>query len=90
MKGLDLKDKMEFLGEISRRFTVKSGAKFGSEFRLYSGKDKHSRILLNIKDNEDAVSMIAKARVSHSVKKELVYCFHHEEGIRCLSIRWLH
>lgn len=90
LKGKNLNDPVKFLEEVSRKFIIKSGAKFGAEYRLYSGKSKHSKVLLNLKGFDDANSLIAKARVSHSVKKELLYCFPHKEGVKCLSFKWVH
>ncbi len=90
LKSKEIVDNFVFLDEVSKKFTIKSGAKFGSDYRLYSGKDKHSKILLNMKSTDDTISLIAKARVSHSVKKELVYCFPSEKEMKCLSFKWVH
>lgn len=80
----------DFLNKLSKNYIIESGGKFGADFRLYRGKEKHSSLLLNISDFEEARSLIAKARVAHSVRKSLIYCFPLNNSYRCLSINWIH
>jgi len=79
-----------------RRFSVKTGFKFGSDFRVY---DKirgiedlpHSKYLVSIMD-EIRVPMyeIAGAvRLAQNVRKKMVFAFKNGEENRYLQIEWV-
>jgi len=75
--------KLEVYRDLKRRgFVVKTGLKFGSDFRLYDGRDVHSRYLLTIADNRlFPMYEIARAvRLAQSVRKKTVFVF--KEGDR--------
>jgi len=60
----------------NRGYIVKSGLKYGTEFRLYEvSEDEHSKYLVKILFEDqvlDAKSLIALGRVAHSTRKTLL------------------
>lgn len=57
-------------------YKVKSGTKYGFDFRVYDKKDKHAyALVLVIKDTEKMkISEIAgKCRISHSTRKKAIF-----------------
>lgn len=75
-----------------RGFVVKTGFKFGSDFRVYSEVESvkdlpHSEYLVSIVDNKMLrASEIARAvRLAHSVRKKMIFAFDR----RYLCIEWV-
>ncbi len=71
------------------KIIVKSGSKFGCDYRVYKNNEVHSSILVNVTDVDDCKSIIARARVAHSVRKDLIYCYGYKDKHRCVSIKWI-
>ncbi len=66
-----------------RKFVVKTGLKFGSDFRLYeSPKDQHSKYLVTIVDEVslNAFEIVRAVRLAQSVKKVLMLVFKDEKN----------
>lgn len=79
-----------------RGFSVKTGFKFGSDFRVYdqiqSVKDlPHSKYLVSVIDHtEIPLYVIARAiRLAQNVRKRMVFAFESEGEIKYLAIKWV-
>lgn len=79
-----------------RMFSVKTGFKFGSDFRVYdqikSVKDlPHSKYLVSVIDDaEIPLYVIARAvRLAQNVRKRMVFAFYSQEEIRYLAFKWV-
>lgn len=48
---------------------IESGLKFGSEFRVYEGNSSHAKYLMTIGEKSIARDLVARVRVSQSVRK---------------------
>jgi tRNA-intron endonuclease, archaea type len=90
-----LKNYIVYKDLTTKGYLVKTGSKFGSEFRVYDkGKTKnHAKwILYVLKQNEKIIweNIIAKTRISHSTaKKLLVALVDFEENIIYYEIDWI-
>jgi len=77
----------------NKGYLVKTGLKFGEEFRVYKKQDKHARwIVYPIKstDKIQPKELISKSRVSHSTGKKLLLAIvDSEEDITFYEIDWL-
>jgi len=77
----------------NKGYIVKTGLKFGEEFRVYKKNDKHARwIVFPIGSNEkiSPKELISKSRVTHSTgKKLLLSMVDNEEGITFYEIDWV-
>jgi tRNA splicing endonuclease len=71
------------------KLVVKSGSKFGCDYRIYRNNELHSSLLVNIAKEDDCKSIVARARIAHSVRKILIYCFEHGGKNKCISIEWI-
>jgi len=61
-----------------RGFVVKTGLKFGSDFRLYESlEDSHSRYLVTIVDDRPlkAFEIVRAVRLANSVKKSMIFVY---------------
>lgn len=79
-----------------RRFSVKTGFKFGSDFRVYdqikSVEDlPHSKYLVSVIDDvEIPLYVIARAiRLAQNVRKRMVFAFYSHDEIKYLAIKWV-
>jgi len=67
--------------DLKRRgFVVKTGFKFGSEFRVYRKVESvddlpHSEFLVDIADDLRLTDLARAVRLAHSVKKKMVFAF---------------
>ena len=69
----------------SHDFTPRTGYKFGHHFRVYSGKNVHSEMLVHAVEKETALpmSLISRSvRMAHSVKKKMLFGCVHSSGIQ--------
>lgn len=77
----------------NKGYIVKTGLKFGEEFRVYKKSDKHARwIIFPLKSNEKIhpKDIISKSRISHSTGKKLLLAIvDSEEDITFYEIDWL-
>ncbi len=77
----------------NKGYIVKTGLKFGEEFRVYNKYDKHARwIVYPIKSTEkiEPKELISKSRISHSTGKKLLLAIvDSEEDITFYEIDWL-
>jgi len=73
-------------------YIVKTGLKFGAEFRVYEKRAKHSKwILFPVSENETMTwhDFSAKNRVAHSTKKNLLIAVVDEEcDVSYFEVRW--
>lgn len=80
----------------NRGYIVKTGFKYGAEFRLYGrGKspgDGHSEYLVKVLEENDTISILnfsSYIRVAHGVKKSLLLSVVDEEGdVTYYSAEW--
>ena len=77
----------------NKGYIVKTGLKFGEEFRVYSKKDSHARwIVFPISSNEKIhpKELISKSRITHSTGKKLLLAIvDSEEDITFYEIEWV-
>jgi len=78
----------------NRGYTVKSGLKFGSHFRVYRGKtEEHSQWLVWVVPENTKISpndITARVRVAHGVKKTMVMAMVDDDGdVTYYEVRWL-
>ena len=73
-------------------FIVKTGAKFGAEFRVYKKGERHARWLVHITSDRAKTNfkdLISKTRISHSsAKKLLIAVIDSQEDTTYLEIDW--
>jgi len=76
-----------------RGYIVKTGTKFGADFRVYAKNEKHAKYLVHIVNEKDKIGfkeILTKTRVSHSTaKKLLIAIVDSQEDITYLEIDWL-
>lgn len=79
-----------------RKLSVKTGFKFGSDFRVYdqikSVKDlPHSKYLVSVVDDvEIPLHVIARAiRLAQNVRKRMVFAFYSQDEIKYVAIKWV-
>lgn len=99
MSSLTKKDKefhtkyIVFRNLKNKGYIVKTGLKFGEEFRVYKKQDKHARwIVYPIKSTEkiNPKDLISKSRISHSTGKKLLLAIvDSEEDISFYEIDWI-
>ncbi len=63
-----------------RMFVVKTGFKFGSDFRVYEKVEScrdlpHSKYLVKVAEKMKASEMASHVRVANAVRKKMVFCF---------------
>jgi tRNA-intron endonuclease, archaea type len=77
----------------NKGYIVKTGLKFGEEFRVYKKQEKHARwIVFPISSNEkiQPKELISKSRISHSTGKKLLLAIvDNEEDITFYEVDWL-
>ncbi|BFI73029.1 tRNA-splicing endonuclease [Nanoarchaeota archaeon] len=69
-------------------YIVGTGLKFGGVFRIYEKKGEHSKwiaIPINYGEKIDVYDFLAKNRVAHSTRKNILYCI--KDNI-FLEIKW--
>jgi tRNA splicing endonuclease len=70
-------------------YVVKTGFKFGSHFRVYSGKQKHSQFLVHAipKDHIFSLHELSRSvRLASSVKKRMVFGYPSGKGVRYIEV----
>jgi len=76
-----------------RGYIVKTGLKFGAEFRVFKKTDKHARWLVYItteKEKADWQVFISKNRIAHSTgKKLLVAIIDTQQDITYYEVTWI-
>ncbi len=75
-----------------RRFMVKTGLKFGSEFRVYRKirdlrEIEHSKYLVKLKEKITAMELAGDVRLCNAVKKTLLYPVFDGSKIKYISVR---
>lgn len=72
---LESQTQLIFNDLIDRKFIVKTGFKYGANFRIYSGTiEEHADYLVHILDRKEQWYKISRAvRVAQGVKKEMVF-----------------
>lgn len=77
----------------NKGYIVKTGLKFGEEFRVYKKKEKHARWIVFPINSNDKISpkeLISKSRISHSTGKKLLLAIvDNEEDITFYEIDWI-
>jgi tRNA-intron endonuclease, archaea type len=77
----------------NKGYAVKTGIKFGEEFRVYNKSDKHAKwIVFPVKSKEkiSTKELISKSRVTHSTgKKLLLGIVDSEEDITFYEVDWI-
>ncbi len=79
----------------SRGYVLKTGLKFGADFRVYekSPSEAHAKWLLTCENETKRVALheiSAKARVSHSTRKKLLFAIVDDENkVTYFEIDWL-
>ena len=77
----------------NKGYIVKTGLKFGEEFRVYKKSEKHARwIVFPISSNEkiQPKELISKSRITHSTGKKLLLAIvDSEEDITFYEIDWV-
>ena len=73
-------------------YIVKTGLKFGVEFRVYKKKDKHASYLLEIATDKQKITLknfISKNRIAHSTGKTLLLAIiDSQKDITYYNINW--
>jgi tRNA-intron endonuclease len=76
-----------------KTYIVKTGLKFGAEFRVYKKSDKHASYLLEINTDKQKITLkefISKNRVSHSTGKILLLAIiDSQKDITYYNIGWM-
>lgn len=72
------------IGKIS----IRSGSKYGSDYRIYEENATHAKYLLNIEDTVSTKDLVARVRVAHSVKKLYVQGYY-IKGLRFVLVKWV-
>ncbi len=84
-----LKDTGDFLKKLKQEeLTIKSGSKYGSDYRIYEDEKTHAKYLLNIENKLSTKDLVARVRVAHSVKKTYVQGYE-KSGLKFLVIKWI-
>lgn len=73
---------------ISRGFILRTGFKYGSNFRIYSGDmESHAEFLVHVFPDIEQWYRISRAvRVAHAVRKKMIFCGKVDDGIMYLKI----
>lgn len=90
-KDVNFDRRFEVYKDLKERgFVVKTGLKFGSDFRLYEyiGEEiPHSKYLVNIFDKPvPAFEIVRAVRLAHSVRKTLIYACKDREANRYIAV----
>ncbi len=77
-----------------RGYTVKSGLKFGSHFRVYrGGTEEHSRWLVWVVPENKTIApndITARGRVAHGVRKEMIMAVVDDDGdVTYYKVEWV-
>ncbi len=87
-----LKNYLVFRDLTKKGYIVKTGLKFGAEFRVYNKKDKHAKWLCQpfLESNKISWSdFSAKNRIAHSTAKKLLLALvDKEEDINYYEVSW--
>jgi tRNA-intron endonuclease len=73
---------------VSRGFILRTGFKYGSNFRIYAGDmENHAEFLVHVFPDIEQWYRISRAvRVAHAVRKKMIFCGKIESGILYLKI----
>ena len=76
-----------------KAYIVKTGLKFGCEFRVYKKSDKHASYLLEITTDKQKITLkdfISKNRISHSTGKTLLLAIlDSQKDITYYNVGWI-
>jgi len=75
-----------------KAYIVKTGSKFGAEFRVYDKIGNHAKyIVFPIKQSEklNLHELISKTRIAHSTAKKLLLAIVDKEDVLFYEINWL-
>jgi len=74
-------------------YVIKTGLKFGTEFRVYKKSDKHASYLLEITTDKQKITLkefISKNRISHSTGKILLLAIiDSQKDITYYTVSWI-
>lgn len=94
--NLNKKEKLNYLVFKDLRekgYIVKTGNKFGADFRVYKKQDKHARFLVHVmKENEKLLltELISKNRISKTTnKKTIIAIIDSQEDITYSEFSWI-
>ena len=86
-------DYLVFKDLRKKGYIVKTGLKFGTEFRVYKNKEKHAKWLIDIIANKNKINLkdfISKNRIAHSTgKKLLLAIIDSQQDITYFEISWI-
>ncbi|HDI10689.1 MAG TPA: tRNA-intron lyase [Euryarchaeota archaeon] len=96
LQKVDFKRYHVFEDLTEKGYLVKSGHKYGADFRVYEKGDdpdkEHSSYLVRVIGEVESVKaydLLALARVAHSVRKKLILAIVGEEGeVTYYSVKW--
>ncbi len=78
---------------LRKNHIVKTGLKFGSDFRVYLKKDKHALYLVHIIKQSEKLNLkdlISKTRIAHSTAKILLLAIvDSEDNITFQEVNWV-
>ncbi len=69
-------------------YLVKSGSKYGSDFRIYEKNSTHAKYLMSIGDYISTRDLVARVRVAHSVKKIYIQALQKPSN-KYFGIKWI-
>jgi tRNA-intron endonuclease, archaea type len=86
---VEINEKVVVYGDLrAHGYTPKTGYKFGHHFRVYSGNKVHSEMLVHVVAADmtiPASSISRSVRLSHSVKKKMLFGCVHTTGIHYIE-----
>lgn len=71
-----------------RSLTLKSGSKYGSDYRVYDGTVSHARYLLSMSEKIPVKDLVARVRVANSVRKIYVHGYGRKRYV-FYAISWI-
>ena len=76
-----------FADMVSRGCIVKTGFKYGSNFRVYSRSiEDHAEMLLSVFDTDEWFKISRAVRVAHAVRKKMVFAGIVENALRYIQV----
>ena len=85
----EIHEKVVVYGDLRKHgYTPKTGYKFGHHFRVYTGNKVHSEMLVHAVAADmtmPASSISRSVRLSHSVKKKMLFGYVHTTGIHYIE-----
>jgi tRNA-intron endonuclease len=70
---------------------VKSGFKYGTDFRVYErSMNEHSRYLVQVMNRGESMLQLSRAiRVAHGVRKTLLLAKEIDSRVSYVAVRWI-